>query len=436
MALKTEPFGKNIADAINNLRLDDTKVNTAYQHSQTTGNPHSTTKSDIGLENVDNTSDANKPVSTATQTALSGKVDKVSGKSLVSDSEITRLASVHNYDDTQLRSDLSIASSTTSTTITDSADGNIRNFVAYGKSGQGENPTPTSPQDILAWDGKVHTHGKNLFNSSFTEQTKSGVTCKNNGDGSFSIVGTAESNNMFTLQSNILLKPNTTYSLNSCNHTDDANRCYIDLTNAVNIGISITNGTIPRTFTLTDAQAQYPFKMQIIIKNGATFNDVFYPMLVFGSDASTFAPYHSSTADLGINLYGIKVASGGNYTDADGQQWKSDYIDLKKGVHGKWVDTTKIDTTEAINESWLLSSVVEEELTEEQISALRNLQTYADGTTIEYGTLNPFATIDYWKNTDNGQAVADVDAKINKLFALLSPATTSEPAQLLYAPTE
>lgn len=47
---------------------------TAYDHSQvTTGNPHSVTASDVGLGNVDNTSDANKPVSTAQQTALDGK---------------------------------------------------------------------------------------------------------------------------------------------------------------------------------------------------------------------------------------------------------------------------------------------------------------------------------------------------------------------------
>ena len=30
----------------------------------------------MGLENVDNTSDLNKPISTATQTALDDKVDK------------------------------------------------------------------------------------------------------------------------------------------------------------------------------------------------------------------------------------------------------------------------------------------------------------------------------------------------------------------------
>ena len=47
----------------------------AYDHSQATGNPHGTTKSDIGLGNVDNTSDVNKPISTATQLALNTKAD-------------------------------------------------------------------------------------------------------------------------------------------------------------------------------------------------------------------------------------------------------------------------------------------------------------------------------------------------------------------------
>lgn len=43
----------------------------AYDHAQvTSGNPHGTTKADIGLGSVDNTSDANKPVSTDQQSAL------------------------------------------------------------------------------------------------------------------------------------------------------------------------------------------------------------------------------------------------------------------------------------------------------------------------------------------------------------------------------
>ena len=40
-------------------------------------NPHGTTKSDVGLSNVDNTSDIDKPISDATQTALNLKLDKV-----------------------------------------------------------------------------------------------------------------------------------------------------------------------------------------------------------------------------------------------------------------------------------------------------------------------------------------------------------------------
>ena len=51
-------------------------------HTADTSNPHKVTKAQIGLGNVDNTSDANKPISTATQTALNKKVDAVAGKGL------------------------------------------------------------------------------------------------------------------------------------------------------------------------------------------------------------------------------------------------------------------------------------------------------------------------------------------------------------------
>ena len=42
-------------------------------HLEDLGNPHSTTKAQVGLSNADNTSDTNKPVSAATQTALNLK---------------------------------------------------------------------------------------------------------------------------------------------------------------------------------------------------------------------------------------------------------------------------------------------------------------------------------------------------------------------------
>lgn len=61
-------------------------------------NPHSVTKTQVGLGNVDNTSDANKPVSTAQQEALNKKVDKATGKSLVSDTEIIKLEGLSDQD--------------------------------------------------------------------------------------------------------------------------------------------------------------------------------------------------------------------------------------------------------------------------------------------------------------------------------------------------
>lgn len=62
-----------------------------------TGNV-SITKGSVGLGNVDNTADADKPISTAAQTALDGKVDKITGKGLseanFTDAEKTKLAGI------------------------------------------------------------------------------------------------------------------------------------------------------------------------------------------------------------------------------------------------------------------------------------------------------------------------------------------------------
>lgn len=76
------------------------KVVDLTSHTNNKSNPHQVTKAQVGLGNVDNTSDANKPVSTAQQTALNGKVDKVSGKGLSTNDYTTddknKVADVYN----------------------------------------------------------------------------------------------------------------------------------------------------------------------------------------------------------------------------------------------------------------------------------------------------------------------------------------------------
>jgi len=91
--LAAETSAREAADSALDSRLDtaesdinaiesaattlDGRVTTAEgslsSHTSATNNPHSVTKAQVGLGNVDNTSDANKPVSSATQSALDGK---------------------------------------------------------------------------------------------------------------------------------------------------------------------------------------------------------------------------------------------------------------------------------------------------------------------------------------------------------------------------
>lgn len=72
-------FAKNSENEIVNLLSNDATVaaltNMVEQHIDDENNPHNVTKAQIGLGNVDNTSDADKPISTATQTALNAKLN-------------------------------------------------------------------------------------------------------------------------------------------------------------------------------------------------------------------------------------------------------------------------------------------------------------------------------------------------------------------------
>jgi hypothetical protein len=82
--LNNTKFTQAQIDAINSgitdglvakISTNETAIN---NHIADKTNPHEVTKAQVGLSNVDNTSDLNKPISTATQTALNGKQDTIS----------------------------------------------------------------------------------------------------------------------------------------------------------------------------------------------------------------------------------------------------------------------------------------------------------------------------------------------------------------------
>ena len=61
--------------SIDGLATETYVNNQVSSHTSNTSNPHGVTKAQIGLGNVDNTSDLNKPISNATQTALNTKAN-------------------------------------------------------------------------------------------------------------------------------------------------------------------------------------------------------------------------------------------------------------------------------------------------------------------------------------------------------------------------
>ena len=101
--------------------------------SNNTTNPHNVTKSQVGLSNVDNTSDVNKPLSSSTTTALATKLDKSGGTltgALTAIRETKVAMAANNID--LATGNLFTKTITTATTLTISnalASGNVNSFV-------------------------------------------------------------------------------------------------------------------------------------------------------------------------------------------------------------------------------------------------------------------------------------------------------------------
>lgn len=113
-------------------------------HTSDTSNPHATTKAQVGLGNADNTADTAKPVSTAQQTALNGKVstDRVvsAGAGLIGGGDLTADRS------------LSVIYGTASSTAAQGNDSRLSDARAWTLYGGG---SPTSGQ-VPSWNGTAY----------------------------------------------------------------------------------------------------------------------------------------------------------------------------------------------------------------------------------------------------------------------------------------
>ena len=84
------------------------------EHEQDTSNPHNVTKAQVGLGNVDNTSDIDKPVSTAQATAINNAVSTHNASETAHSNQFSQYRTSANQDtiDNQIKSDIANLQST------------------------------------------------------------------------------------------------------------------------------------------------------------------------------------------------------------------------------------------------------------------------------------------------------------------------------------
>lgn len=211
--------------------------------------------------------------------------------------------------------------------VTDSAEARNVEFGLYGKATQDGEPTPDNPIEIVVSgsDGSVEVVScrKNLLENTAESQTVNGVTFTVNKDGSVTLNGTATSDASIEIGTFIPVV-GTSYKYSTREfYTHDNYVCYLQ-----NINGKSQWHNNDYTFT---AETTDTIKCKIYVASGITLpvDFTFYPMIRLASDTDdTYEPYKETTSTIPTpnGIAGIKVDSGGNYTDENGQQWICDEI--------------------------------------------------------------------------------------------------------------
>lgn len=189
-------------------------------------------------------------------------------------------------------------------------------------------PSPEFPQEIKAVvNPTIKTHGKNLLNATMRNKTQYGLTCVNNGDGTYTFNGKATDTVDFYIYGNydnvirIPLDGRKTYFVKKSGNSN------VLLTAGVRNGYVATAGS-ENAHIVNKTGISF---LACRILNGTVLNNfTIYPQIEEGSDSTDFQLYQETQATLPYDLNAIPVSSGGNVT-IDGQQYIADYVDVERG---------------------------------------------------------------------------------------------------------
>lgn len=264
-------------------------------------------------------------------------------------------------------------------------------------------PSPDYPQEIKSVvNPTVKIVGKNLLNPTLQTTTRNGVTCTANGDGTYTLNGTATTITTFDIAQDVSC---SSFRLVGCpvGGAHDASYELQARTNNLIYGYDTGDGK--------NIKADKNFFIRIRINTGINCNNLlFKPMIVDASlypDATydDFEPYHKQTVTLPYTLNAIPVSAGGNVT-IDGQQYIADYVDVEREKLVRMVDSSKLDNTQSIVDKteWLLAESQEIDLTTEEITAFKALTTYYPTTNISVNSeqLDGYTAFNYPISMANG----------------------------------
>ena len=220
----------------------------------------------------------------------------------------------------------------------------------FGKTTQDGTPTPEAPVDLVSVGDEgslsVSVAGKNLFGGDALADrlVKLGNATKDTAEGTVQFAGNQVSKKM--LYSGF--KKNTAYTiiLKGWNTFGDGSNLWINYTDGSNAYL-----TFPASQTLSTIVYKTPANKTVKTISGVEYAGSTYLYYnecgIFEGDIATgdFEAYigRSVSVDTPNGLPGIPVSSGGNYIDADGQQWICDEIDLARGVYVKRVGSRVLD---------------------------------------------------------------------------------------------
>lgn len=223
----------------------------------------------------------------------------------------------------------------------------------FGKTTQNGKPDPAAPVPLVSvgtsGNIKLTSAGKNLLPYPFYQSapTLNGVTYTDNGDGSITVSGTATDYTSFWFtRYDLRLRKGVTYTISVSGNYSVTGGASLLVSSKDKGSIASINLAAQKSLSFTAEEDYTDVGVYMILtKASYAITGTISPQLELGSVATEHEPYNGNTIAIPVpgGLPGIPVASGGNYTDSNGQQWICDEIDLVWGVYIKRTHTRVIN---------------------------------------------------------------------------------------------